>query len=407
MEEAGAAAAENVRLRTAAGYWMHGRSLAELSRQARAQLLEAAQAWTAAYREASPPSLDPQGLIFLAGHQPELFHPGVWFKNFALGGLARRHAAAAVNLVIDSDTMKSTSLPTPCGSPDDPRREAVLFDRPDGRLPFEERRILDANLFAGFGRRTAQRIAPLIPDPLIRRFWPMVLRAGTARRSAGLLPGPGAAPVGGAVGIADARVAAERGLRQRALPLVPRPPGCRHRALSRLLQPGGARIPPGAIASATRPIPCPTLSPRACGLKPPSGFGRPSNRNAAGSLFAAAGREILVSDRAGQELRLSMTADGDATDAVARLMAWGRQGVKIRSAGAGHHPLGSPGPERSILPRHRRRQVRPGDRSIDRDILWSCAARHHGRFPPRCTCRSRGRRRAGNGFATFAANCAS
>ena len=176
MEEAGALAAENVRLRSTADYSLQGRSLAELSRQARAELLAAAQTWTAAYREADLPSLDPQGLIFLAGHQPELFHPGVWFKNFALGGLARQHAAAAVNLVIDSDTMKSAALPAPGGSPDDPRREAVLFDRPDGRLPFEERRILDANLFAGFGRRVAQRIAPLVPDPLIRRFWPMVLQ---------------------------------------------------------------------------------------------------------------------------------------------------------------------------------------------------------------------------------------
>src|SRR5271165_1963536 len=113
MEEAGALAAENVRLRGTADYSLQGRSLAELSRQARAELLGAAQAWTGAYREDNLPSHDPQGLIFLAGHQPELFHPGVWFKNFALGALARPHGAAAVNLVIDSDTMKSAALPTP------------------------------------------------------------------------------------------------------------------------------------------------------------------------------------------------------------------------------------------------------------------------------------------------------
>ena len=58
--------------------------------------------------ESSRPPTDPRGLIFLAGHQPELFHPGVWFKNFALGDLARRYQATAVNLVIDSDTVKST-----------------------------------------------------------------------------------------------------------------------------------------------------------------------------------------------------------------------------------------------------------------------------------------------------------
>ena len=42
--------------------------------------------------------------LLLAGHQPELFHPGVWVKNFALNGLARRHGATPLNLVVDNDT---------------------------------------------------------------------------------------------------------------------------------------------------------------------------------------------------------------------------------------------------------------------------------------------------------------
>ena len=36
----------------------------------------------------------------------QLFHPGVWLKNFALGTLARRLNAVAVNLLIDTDTIK-------------------------------------------------------------------------------------------------------------------------------------------------------------------------------------------------------------------------------------------------------------------------------------------------------------
>src|SRR5437763_227305 len=27
--------------------------------------------------------------LILAGHQPELFHPGVWFKNFVVGSIAQ------------------------------------------------------------------------------------------------------------------------------------------------------------------------------------------------------------------------------------------------------------------------------------------------------------------------------
>ena len=45
----------------------------------------------AALSRISPQPSDPQGLLFLAGHQPQMFHPGVWYKNFALGKLAAEH----------------------------------------------------------------------------------------------------------------------------------------------------------------------------------------------------------------------------------------------------------------------------------------------------------------------------
>ncbi len=330
LEEAGALAAENVRLRGMAKCVLNGRSLAELSRQARAELLTTAQAWTGAYREARLPSLDPQGLIFLAGHQPEFFHPGVWFKNFALGELARRHGAAAVNLVIDSDAMKSVSLPTLGGSLADPRREAVMFDRPDGRLPFEERRILDTNLFASFGRRAAQRIAPLVPDPLLRRFWPMVLaRAEHVDR------------LGYCLAQARHQLEGQWGLQTLEVPQsavcgsepfywflahlmanIDRFRECYNGAVQEYRQ-------TNHIRNAAHPVP--DLVADGPWVEAPLWIWtaeRPQRRR----LFVCRhGREILVSDRAGRELRLPQTIDGDATDAVERLMAWGREGVRIRS----------------------------------------------------------------------------
>ena len=330
MEEAGALAAENVRLRSTAGCSLQGRSLAELSRQARAELLAAAQTWTAAYREAKVASLDPQGLIFLAGHQPELFHPGVWFKNFALGAVARQQGAAAVNLVIDSDTMKSTSLPTPGGSPDDPRREAVLFDRPDGRLPFEERRILDTNLFASFGRRVAQRIAPLVPDPLIQRFWPMVLQRARHVDRLGYC-------------LAQARHQLEGQWGSQTLEL-PQSLVCDsepfHWFLAHLLanlecfrdcynQAVREYRRANRIRNAAHPVP--DLVAEGPWLEAPLWIWTAKQPQRRRVFVCRRGREILISDRAGQEIRLPLTVDGDATDAVERLMAWSRLGVKIRS----------------------------------------------------------------------------
>jgi hypothetical protein len=348
LEEAGALAADNVQLRRRADYSLQGRSLADLSRQARAELLRAAQAWTAAYREIDLPRLDPEGLIFLAGHQPELFHPGVWFKNFALGAVARRQGAVAVNLVIDSDTMKSAALPTPGGSPADPRREAVLFDRPATRstgcpgMPFEERRILDTDLFSGFGRRVARRIAPLVPDPLIGRFWPMVLqRARHVDR------------LGHCLAQARHQLEGEWGLQTLELPQslvcdsepfhwfvahlianLDRFRDCYNQAVQEYRR-------ANHIRNAAHPVP--DLVTDGPWVEAPLWMwtaDQPQRRR----LFVCrrprpwvhgarhgARHEILISDRAGQDLPLPLGVDGDGSEAVGRLMDWNRQGVKIRS----------------------------------------------------------------------------
>ena len=94
----------------------HGRSLAEIGRMARAELLAAARRWAAQYREVPSEPVDPAGLIYLAGHQPQMFHPGVWFKNFTLGQLAGRHGATAINLIVDNDVLSDASLRVPGGS---------------------------------------------------------------------------------------------------------------------------------------------------------------------------------------------------------------------------------------------------------------------------------------------------
>ena len=80
--------AENLRLRDARHYDLQGRSLADISLLAREELYDAARRWTAAYRNLAALPPDPRQPIFLAGHQPQMFHPGVWFKNFVLGRLA-------------------------------------------------------------------------------------------------------------------------------------------------------------------------------------------------------------------------------------------------------------------------------------------------------------------------------
>src|SRR5690606_23988465 len=108
---------------------LNGRSMAALAQQARQHLLDSALAYTRQYRDVDDPPVGRKVPLFLAGHQPQLFHPGVWFKNFTLQYLANRYGGAAVNLVIDSDVVKEHALRVPGGSRENPSVQTIEFDQ--------------------------------------------------------------------------------------------------------------------------------------------------------------------------------------------------------------------------------------------------------------------------------------
>ena len=159
-----------------------GRSARSLRQSAREVMLGAAQEYTSAYRNQLPqPSLGHPSRVICTGHQPELFHAGVWFKNFVLDRLAQQFDAWPVHLIIDNDVCKSTAISLPTGRVDAPRREHVAFDRPLPDVPLEDRRIAEPSLFADFGRRAAAAVSPFVEHPLVQDFWITAVDAG--RRS--------------------------------------------------------------------------------------------------------------------------------------------------------------------------------------------------------------------------------
>jgi hypothetical protein len=171
LGDVGAVLAANA-ARLDAGGALLGRPWAELRRQARRELLQAAVGYHHAAGEPAPAIAD--GPLLMAGHQPELFHPGVWVKNFALCGLAHRHGGVAVNLVVDNDTVKSTALRLPALTTDGtpwPHLATVPFDPWPGEEPYEEAAVRDEGLFHSF----PGRVAPIIQDwgfePLLGEFW--------------------------------------------------------------------------------------------------------------------------------------------------------------------------------------------------------------------------------------------
>ena len=112
----------------------------ELVAATRREVLTVATEYTASYRDVDRPT-DVAGWIarpmVMGGHQPELFHAGVWLKNFAIDAYARRLGGTAINLVVDTDRCVSTTVGVPVGTPRDAHREQVAFDLPAAEMAWE------------------------------------------------------------------------------------------------------------------------------------------------------------------------------------------------------------------------------------------------------------------------------
>jgi hypothetical protein len=169
---------DNRRRLTSAEPTICGRPWSDLRRAARQNLVEAAKSYFTSGREPLPslPSLETDCPIFMAGHQPELFHPGVWVKNFALSGLSRTHGGIAVNLVVDNDTVKSTALRVPSCRDGRAQVVTVAFDTSAEGHPHEERTVRDEALFASFPERVNVLTKAWNFEPLLPRYWRQVMQ---------------------------------------------------------------------------------------------------------------------------------------------------------------------------------------------------------------------------------------
>ena len=161
----------------------------ELVAATRRELLTVAAEYTSSYRDVDRPTDVADWIarpIIMGGHQPELFHPGVWLKNAALDAYARRVGGTAINLVVDTDRCAATSAGVPVGTPREAHVEEIPFDTPAPEMAWEERGILDPDCFASFGERASRVLAPLEPDAILRRWWPLVVERAAESHRLGL-----------------------------------------------------------------------------------------------------------------------------------------------------------------------------------------------------------------------------
>jgi hypothetical protein len=168
--------------------WDHdfqGRRAGRLRAMARCQVLAKSREYMSRFGLDGPPCESPARLV-VTGHQPELFHPGVWIKNFAAAGIARDNQATALNLIVDDDIPKGASIRVPEVVGDILRTRLIEFDDWAGELPYEDWNVREEGRFAGFPDRARETLGGHIPDPILDDFWPRALEARRVTDRAGL-----------------------------------------------------------------------------------------------------------------------------------------------------------------------------------------------------------------------------
>lgn len=149
---------------------LQGRSFQTLRQQARDAVIESAATYTSLLRGTSVAvdSLEP---LIVSGHQPALFHPGVWAKNFAIAKVAAQSGGRALNLVVDNDTLTSTRVRVPTRQDHNIQIDTVDFDTERSPLPWEDAKIVDADRFNTFADRVSAAMNPWDIEPLISQGW--------------------------------------------------------------------------------------------------------------------------------------------------------------------------------------------------------------------------------------------
>ncbi|MBN2848140.1 MAG: hypothetical protein JXP72_06795 [Coriobacteriia bacterium] len=80
----------------------------------------------------APDAADEDRLIVMTGHQPELYHPGVWVKVFLVQRLAEEMGICGLDLVVDTDAAGTVELVAPCLTPEVRVCRSVLAEAPPG-----------------------------------------------------------------------------------------------------------------------------------------------------------------------------------------------------------------------------------------------------------------------------------
>jgi hypothetical protein len=310
---------------------LQGRSLPLLRRWSRDACLAAAHAYTQSLLDEPLAVPEPERQpLFVAGHQPDLYHPGVWVKNFAIDWLARDSGGLALNLIVDNDTLGSTSLRIAAGTRLRPTIERIPFAAARAVQPWEDANVVDPATFDSFAERVAARMSEWDIEPLLSDIWPDAV--AHRQRSSRLCDC-----------LSAARHRQERrwGLSNLELPIsrlcqtdpflwfashilahLPRFQECHNRVLEAYRRLNGVR---------SRNHPVPRLREQDGWLEAPFWVWRTGQATRRGVLARQVGREVHLSDGTEVFARLPLSPRMDACCAVEVLKELPAQGLRFRT----------------------------------------------------------------------------
>jgi hypothetical protein len=156
-----------------------GLSFTALRQQARDEIITAGRKHTQTYLDFIHTEVTEATSIVLTGHQPTLFHPGVWFKNFCLDHIAKHTQSLAINLIIDHDLVKSTSIKVPAQTGNAVTLKNIAYDIATASNRIETTGVQDENMFNSFPQRVAEQLNLFVEDPILGSFWELAQQAPT------------------------------------------------------------------------------------------------------------------------------------------------------------------------------------------------------------------------------------
>ncbi|HUG20515.1 MAG TPA: hypothetical protein VMM56_16120 [Planctomycetaceae bacterium] len=173
----------NAELLQSADLDLQGRSFQELRTWARQEILKQAVSYTSKIRDEDV-ALPDLNLLIADGHQPQLFHPGVWAKNFTIGGLAKKLDAVSLHLIVDNDAFSSCAIQVPTGGHEELRLLSIPFDRghPANR-PWEGAPVRDRGLFSAFAADVQSVMHSWEIEPELAQIWPIAIENMNRNRS--------------------------------------------------------------------------------------------------------------------------------------------------------------------------------------------------------------------------------